>query len=256
MHWLQSRHANTPMKTLFISDLHLDASRPEITGAFDRFMRDMASQAQTLYILGDFFEVWIGDDDTNPFNTSIIEQLKHYTDNGGQLFVMVGNRDFLMGDVFASQTGATLLPDPTVIDLYGTPTLLMHGDSMCTNDEPYMAFRLQARSTQWQQGLLSKPIDVRREIAREMREQSKSMNSLKAEDIMDVTASEVTKMMSQHQVKRLIHGHTHRPERHPVTLDGQVGERIVLGDWHDNMWWLEATPNGELTLRQQAITTT
>ncbi|GAB3106610.1 UDP-2,3-diacylglucosamine diphosphatase [Aestuariicella hydrocarbonica] len=241
------------MTTLFISDLHLDASRPDITGAFERFMTQIAPSADALYILGDFFEAWIGDDDRNDFNQHIVNLLKRYTDSGKSLFLMVGNRDFLLGEEFARQCGATLLDDPTRIDLYGTATLLMHGDSLCTKDEEYMAFRLQARSTQWQQQLLAQPIEARRALARQLREQSKSMTSLKAEDIMDVTASEVLREMEDHRVTRMIHGHTHRPDRHSIKLTGSEGERIVLGDWHDHLWWLEAEPSGSLQQHKRPI---
>lgn len=247
------------MITLFISDLHLDASRPDITAAFERFMTQIAPTSEALYILGDFFEVWIGDDDHNDFNQRIINQLKAYSDSGKALYLMVGNRDFLMGDEFASQCGATLLNDPTAIDLYGTTTLLMHGDSMCTKDAEYMAFRQQARSPEWQQQLLAQPVEARRAIAQQLREQSKSMSSMKAEDIMDVTASEVVRELEQHQATRMIHGHTHRPNRHPVELtqdenEGEgEGERIVLGDWHDHLWWLEADSSGNLQQHKRPI---
>lgn len=241
------------MTTLFISDLHLDASRPDITSAFERFMAQVAPTSSALYILGDFFEVWIGDDDRSDFNQHIMALLSEYSRSGKALSLMVGNRDFLLGDEFAQHCGATLLSDPTLIDLYGTPTLLMHGDSLCTQDVEYMAFRQQARSPLWQQQLLAQPIEARRAIAKQLRETSKSMNSLKAEDIMDVTASEVVREMEQHQAQRLIHGHTHRPNRHPLTLSSGHAERIVLGDWHDSLWWLEARPEGDLVQHQRPI---
>lgn len=243
------------MTTLFISDLHLDASRPDITAAFERFMTQVAPAADTLYILGDFFEVWIGDDDRSEFNQHITGLLHDYSSSGKALYVMVGNRDFLMGTDFADQCGAILLDDPATIDLYGTPTLLMHGDSLCTGDLEYMAFRQQARSPQWQQQLMAQPLEARRAIAKQLRETSKSMNSLKAEDIMDVTESEVVREMEAHQTTRLIHGHTHRPDRHPVALGSGSGsgERIVLGDWHDFVWWLEADAEGNLVQHRRPI---
>lgn len=240
------------MTTLFISDLHLDESRPDITEAFKRFMVQIAPNAEALYILGDFFEVWIGDDDDSSFNQSIVELLSSYSGSGKKLYFMVGNRDFLIGDAFATRTGATLLQDPSVIDLYSQKVLLMHGDSLCTKDTEYMAFRQQARSSAWQTQLLSQPLEARREIARQLRAQSKSMNSLKADDIMDVTPEEVVNELNEYQVTRLIHGHTHRPARHEVSgIDG--GERIVLGDWHSHAWWLEAHANGELELVSHPI---
>lgn len=246
-------HHQPAMTTLFISDLHLDASRPEITAAFERFMTQVAPGSEALYILGDFFEVWIGDDDRSDFNQTIINLLKAYSDSGKALYIMVGNRDFLMGEEFASQCGATLLNDPTAIDLYGTPTLLMHGDSMCTKDEEYMAFRQQARSPQWQQQLLAQPIEARRAIAKQLREQSKSMSSMKAEDIMDVTLEEVIREMTEHQTTRMIHGHTHRPARHQVELGDGIGERIVLGDWYHYLWWLEADNQGYIEQHKRPI---
>ncbi len=214
-------------------------------------MQTTAASADALYILGDFFEVWIGDDDDSPFNHSIIRILRDYRDNGGLLYFMVGNRDFLIGEGFAKQTGAQLLTDPTVIDLYGKKVLLMHGDSLCTLDTEYMAFRQQARSEPWQSQLLSQPLEVRRQIAKDLREQSQSMNSLKADDIMDVTPEEVDRSMSDHGVNLMIHGHTHRPARH--SLDDGNRERIVLGDWHEDAWWLIAEPTGSISLESAPI---
>ncbi len=258
------------MTTLFISDLHLQPERPDITRAFERFLTTQAQAADALYILGDFFEVWIGDDDDSPFNQHIAELLQAFTKPtdtksnstksnstksnstrpGKELYLMVGNRDFLMGEAFASRCGATLLPDPCVIDLYGTPTLLMHGDSLCTSDTEYMAFREQARSEMWQQALLSKSLDERRAIARQLRDQSKSMSSMKAEDIMDVTLDAVVNVMQSSQVSRLIHGHTHRPAVHSVALadNNLSGERIVLGDWDSKIWCIEASADAAPTL--------
>lgn len=241
------------MSTLFISDLHLQPERQDITQAFEYFLKNQAQTADALYIMGDFFEVWIGDDDDAPFNQQIAELLKGYTAAGKALYLMVGNRDFLMGDVFASQCGATLLTDPTTIDLYGTPTLLMHGDSLCTSDTEYMAFRQQARSQVWQQALLSKTLDERRAIARQLRDQSKSMSSMKAEDIMDVTPAAVQTAMQSAKVTRMIHGHTHRPAIHKIDLaDSQdSAQRMVLGDWDSKIWWIEASENQEPSLKHQ-----
>lgn len=238
------------MTTLFISDLHLDKHRPQVTTAFERFMEIMAPRCDRLYILGDFFEVWIGDDDDCAFNAHIVHLLQQFTDRGGELYFMVGNRDFLIGADFAHRSGATLLEDPTVIDLYGTPTLLMHGDSLCTDDIDYMSFRQQARSPQWQQQLLSQPLAARREIARKLREQSQNMNSLKADDIMDVNHNEVMRIMNDTKVSRLIHGHTHRPQVH--TLDNGK-ERMVLGDWHDDLWWIQASVDGSVKLKRHSM---
>lgn len=238
------------MTTLFISDLHLDESRPAVVRAFFDFLDTKAAKADALYILGDFFEVWVGDDDDAPFNRRIVERLAQLAT---PLFFMVGNRDFLVGTRFAQETGATLLTDPTTIDLYGQQVLLMHGDSLCTTDTEYMAFRQQARSEPWQHALLSKPLEERRAIARQLREQSQSMNSLKAEDIMDVTPEEVIAEMRKAGAATLIHGHTHRPARHPINIDGTPAERIVLGDWCQKRWWIEANHEG-IELIEQPIT--
>jgi len=242
------------MTTLFISDLHLDESRPDITQAFYEFLDQRALNADELYILGDFFEVWIGDDEDTAFPSEVRKHLRKLTDNGTELFLMGGNRDFLLGKAFSDSVGATLLEDPTVIDLYGERVLLMHGDSLCTRDTEYMAFRAQARSDEFQQTLLSQPLEQRRALAKQLREQSKNMNSLKAEDIMDVTPEEVSKAMDEAQVQVMIHGHTHRPAYHPVELDHEErGERIVLGDWDKDLWWIEACPETALSLNKQAI---
>jgi len=223
----------------FISDLHLAPERPEITQAFFRFLETTASDASELYILGDFFDAWLGDDDDTPLVAEIITQLAAFAQHTPTFF-MHGNRDFLVGEQFAKQAGVTLLPEPTIIDINNTPTLLIHGDSLCTQDEEYMAFRQMVRNTQWQQMVLAKPLEERKALAKQIRATSQSMNSLKADDIMDVTPSEVIKLMEDHNVTQLIHGHTHRPARHPLSLNKQAGERIVLGDWHTQGWYLQA----------------
>ncbi|QFT54551.1 UDP-2,3-diacylglucosamine diphosphatase [Microbulbifer sp. THAF38] len=231
------------MSIYFISDLHLDESRPEITQAFFDFLRGPAAGAEALYILGDFFEAWIGDDDDAPLINEVVRELSHYSGTGVELYLMHGNRDFLLGADFALRTGAILLQDPTTLTLAGQQVLLMHGDSLCTRDEEYMAFRRQARDPNWQQGLLAKPLEERRAIAAQIRAASKAMNSRKAEDIMDVTPEEVEKVMREYNANTLIHGHTHRPGRHPFSIDDAPAERIVLGDWDHNAWCLKA--NGE-----------
>jgi UDP-2,3-diacylglucosamine hydrolase len=241
------------MTTLFISDLHLTPERPDITRAFEQFMAGKALEANRLYILGDFFEVWIGDDDDDPYALHITRLLRQYADNGKQLFFMCGNRDFLIGEDFANASGATLLNDPTLIDLYDTPTLLMHGDSLCTQDQEYMAFRQMARSKDWQAELLAKPLAERRAIAQHLRQQSKSMSSMKAEDIMDVTPEEVVKTMNQQGALRMIHGHTHRPAVHQIDLQNNSGERMVLGDWGKKLWWIEASADQTPALKEALI---
>ena len=228
------------MSTYLISDLHLDESRPDVTRAFFDFLRGRAAGAEALYILGDFFEVWVGDDDDAPLAREVANELSRYSGSGAELYLMHGNRDFLLGHDFAQRAGAILLPDPSLIPLAGQKVLLMHGDSLCTLDEEYMAFRRQARDPNWQEALLAKPLAERRQIAAQIRAASKSMNSLKAEDIMDVTPAEVEKVMREHNVRTLIHGHTHRPARHDLTIDGEPAERIVLGDWGDQGWCVKA----------------
>jgi len=228
------------MRTLFISDLHLHESRPQLTRAFFYFLHTQAKDADKLFILGDFFDAWIGDDDDSPLNTQVAEELKKLSDAGTQIFLMHGNRDFLLGKKFAAQAGASLISEGTVIDLYNCPTLLLHGDQLCTDDTDYIAFRKQVRSSLWQQQILSQPLAARRALAAQLREKSQAMNSLKAEDIMDVTPNEVVKVMQEAGVKRLIHGHTHRPARHSLEINGEVAERIVLGDWHHKAWAIVA----------------
>lgn len=231
------------MCTLFISDLHLHETRPQLTRAFFHFLHTQATDAEKLYILGDFFDAWIGDDDDNALNTEVARELKQLSDSGTQIFLMHGNRDFLLGEIFAQQAGAQLIAEGTVIDLYNTPTLLLHGDDLCIDDADYIAFRKQVRSPQWQQHILAQPLAARRALAAQLREKSQAMNSLKAEDIMDVAQTEVIRVMQSANVKRLIHGHTHRPARHALEINGAVAERIVLGDWHDSAWALVADEN-------------
>ncbi len=242
------------MTTLFISDLHLQPEREDITQAFEAFMATIATEADALYILGDFFEVWLGDDDDSGFNQRIINTLLNFTQQGKILGLMAGNRDFLMGDKLAEACGATRLSELETLNLGDdATTLILHGDSLCTRDQEYMAFRQMSRSPEWQANLLAKPLEERRAIARHLREQSKSMSSNKAADIMDVTQEEVEKLLCHYNSVRMIHGHTHRPKRHPVTLDNKPAERIVLGDWDTHAWWLHATDDGELELINKPI---
>lgn len=228
------------MTILFIADLHLHESRPKTTQGFYQFLRERAQGAVALYILGDFFDVWIGDDDDAPLVDEITRALRALNDQGTHIFLMHGNRDFLLGDDFAQRAGTRLLDEGTVIDLYGCPTLLLHGDSLCIDDVEYQAFRQQVRSPAWQKPFLAQPLATRRSIAAKARAESQSINSMKAETIMDVTQSEVVRVMEGAGVTRMIHGHTHRPARHPLTVNGAPAERIVLGDWHDHGWCVEA----------------
>ncbi|TNF36536.1 MAG: UDP-2,3-diacylglucosamine diphosphatase [Gammaproteobacteria bacterium] len=227
------------MPTLFISDLHLDSSRPATLRAFLSFLQGPARRADALYILGDLFEAWIGDDDDSALATQVregLQQLSHTV----PVYVMHGNRDFLLGDTFCMESGCVLLADPTLIDIGGRQALLMHGDTLCTADTDYLAFREQVRQPAWQQALLAKPLAERRQIAAQLREGSREASSNKAEDIMDVSPAEVDRIMAEYGVDLLIHGHTHRPATHPVTH----GSRIVLGDWDTNGWLIRWDRHG------------
>ncbi|KXS53544.1 MAG: UDP-2,3-diacylglucosamine hydrolase [Marinobacter sp. T13-3] len=241
------------MTTLFISDLHLEETRPDITDAFLRFLDEKTPGIERLYILGDFFEAWIGDDERTPLQETIAAALKAISDRGVEIFLMHGNRDFLIGEEFCERAGATLLDDPTVVDLYGTPTLLMHGDSLCTADEEYQKFRANMRNPQMQKMMLARPLEDRQKMARQLRDMSMAKNQGKAEDIMDVTPEEVVREMEAHGVQQMIHGHTHRPAIHDLQANGQPATRIVLGDWDENVWWLEAAPGQAPELRKEAL---
>lgn len=236
------------MSTYIISDLHLDESRPDITRAFFDFLRGRAAGAEALYILGDFFEVWIGDDDDAPLAAEVAQELSRFSGSGAELYLMHGNRDFLLGEDYARRCGATLLPDPSLVTLAGNPVLLMHGDSLCTRDEDYQAFRRQARDPEWQAQLLAQPLAQRRALAAQLRNMSAEATSNKAEDIMDVTPSEVERVMRDAGVTRLIHGHTHRPAQH----EEPAGQRWVLGDWEQLGWFIRVDRN-DVTLESFPI---
>ncbi|GAB1270199.1 UDP-2,3-diacylglucosamine diphosphatase [Aurantivibrio infirmus] len=240
---------------LFISDLHLDPSRPAITQAFFKFLKQDARQAEALYILGDLFELWIGDDDDDASVLEIQQQLKQLSDSGTALYFMHGNRDFLIAEQFAKNTGATLLEDPTLITITinnkKENVLLMHGDTLCTKDKDYLAFRAQVRQEAWAKDILAKPLAERRALGKHLRSQSKSMSSRKADDIMDVSEDEVIRVMEKYSATKLIHGHTHRPFRHSlenkISADSeQKPERIVLGDWDKQGWCLRVDKEWEL----------
>lgn len=219
------------MATLFISDLHLNGEQPDTIGLFLDFLAGRAAQAESLYILGDLFEAWLGDDLLLPGYEPVLDAMKRLSENGTPIIVMHGNRDFLLGERFEQLTGATLIDDPTVIDLYGTPTLLMHGDLLCTDDLPYQAMRRQLRDPQWIAAFLAKTPQERIDFARGLRERSRKETGEKAEAIMDVNAETVVHYMRQYGVTRLIHGHTHRPAVHRFDLDSQTASRYVLNDW-------------------------
>jgi len=229
---------------LFISDLHLDPARPDVAQAFFRFMENEAPQAEALYILGDFFEAWIGDDLQHPFVDSVKQSLRALTNKGIPVYLMHGNRDFLMGEQFCNETGCQLIDDPTLIELYGHKVLLMHGDTLCTRDVDYLAFRGMVRNPDWQKDFLSKSLQERLAIAENIRAASKEKTSELQYEIMDVTQSEVEKVMAEQDVQVLIHGHTHRPAIHKLEVNGKTAERVVLGDWHTLGWKLTFDASG------------
>jgi UDP-2,3-diacylglucosamine hydrolase len=229
---------------MLVSDLHLDPERPAVTALFLDFLATRGRRADALYILGDLFEAWIGDDDDSELNQTVCRGLSRCADAGSPVFVMRGNRDFLLGKRFAQQAHCTLLDDPACIDLYGVPTLLMHGDLLCTDDAEYQEFRRMAHSASWQQELLSKTLKERRAIAVEMRRISREKTGGKPESIMDVNPGAVIDSMTAHGVTRLIHGHTHRPAVHDLAIGGVPAQRIVLGDWYEQGSVLECTPAG------------
>jgi len=233
------------MATLFIADLHLDDSRPRITHLFEQFLAsNEVRSADALYILGDLVEAWIGDDDDAQLPGRIALATKALRDAGVPVYFMVGNRDFLLGKDFAERAGFTLLDDGTVHDLYGRPTLLMHGDVLCTDDIAYQTVRKQVRTPEWMAQILAMPLEARRAFAAKAREDSRAHTGNTMETIMDVNADAVADTMRNTDVARLIHGHTHRPAIHRFDLDGHPAERIVLGDWYEHGSVLSITPEG------------
>jgi UDP-2,3-diacylglucosamine hydrolase len=233
---------------LFISDLHLTAERPEANESFFHFMEDKARGAAALYILGDLFEVWIGDDDlADGFNSMVVGFFAALVKSGTPLYLMHGNRDFLMGRRFCRTSGATLLKDPTVVDIEGTPTLLMHGDTLCTDDVDYQAWRRKARNRLVQAAFLARSREKRRAMVAKMREKSKEVIAGKPAEIMDVNAGAVQEAFRRHGVSRLVHGHTHRPGKHELEVDGRRCERWVLPDWYGPGGYLEID-RGKATL--------
>lgn len=241
------------MTTLFISDLHLQPAQPAVLQGYLQFLHEIAAGAEALYILGDLFEAWVGDDDDASWLPELCAELKALSDRGIRMYFVHGNRDFLLGRDFAARCGLELLPETSVIDLYGRKALLMHGDTLCTEDREYLVMRSQLHNPLWQQAILAKPLAERRQIAAALRMESRSAGAQKSTEIMDVTPDEVVRVMAQHDVDLLIHGHTHRPMRHNLTVGGKPAERIVLGDWSDTLWYLRATADGTLELIETPI---
>ncbi|MBD9484466.1 UDP-2,3-diacylglucosamine diphosphatase [Pseudomonas sp. PDM14] len=229
---------------LLISDLHLEEQRPDISRAFVHFLAERAPQAEALYILGDFFEVWIGDDAMSPFQHDIARALRQLSDSGTRVYLMHGNRDFLIGQAFCREAGCTLLKDPSLIQVGGEPVLLMHGDSLCTLDVGYMKLRRVLRNPLTLFILRHLPLATRHKLARKLRNESRAQTRMKASEIVDVTPEEVPKVMAAFGVRTLIHGHTHRPATHTLDVDGQPAQRIVLGDWDKQAWALQIDDNG------------
>lgn len=233
------------MGKLFISDLHLCPNRPQITRLFLDFLAGPARQAEALYILGDLFEYWAGDDDLgDPFNAGICGGLHDLSDSGTRIHFMAGNRDFLVGESFARAAGLTLLPDPALIEVAGTTTLLMHGDSLCTDDAAYQSFRSEVRSPEWQQAFLALPLAQRKTQIEALRRESEAQKRIKPMDIMDVNPTVVLQTLTLNRCKRLIHGHTHRPAHHRMEVDGWTRERWVLPDWYEKGGYLACNAKG------------
>ena len=231
------------MATHFIADLHLQTEEPAITAGFLRFLRGEARGSEGLYILGDLFEAWIGDDDPTPLHAEIAAEIRALVEAGTPCYFIHGNRDFLLGRRFARLSGMQLLAEEKVLDLYGRRILIMHGDTLCTDDEQYQAFRRKVH-TPWVQTLfLALPLFIRRKIALRMRSGSKAANGHKSEAIMDVNPGAVTAAMEKRGVQWLIHGHTHRPQIHALSVNGQPASRVVLGAWHTRGSMVKVTPD-------------
>lgn len=231
---------------LFVSDLHLCEERPEITASFLAFLRETAIHAQSLYILGDLFEYWAGDDEIeNHHHQAVVLALKALAESGTQIFLMHGNRDFLIGSDFCHIAQLTLLDDPTIVDLFGTRTLLSHGDVLCTDDVAYQVFRQQVREPKWQAAFLNQSLAARKEQVEKIRARSEQEKSGKSYTIMDVNPQAVTNMLEAYDYPSLlIHGHTHRPNQHNIHINGHTVTRWVLGDWYEQGSYLICDKNG------------
>jgi len=230
--------------TLFIADLHLSTEEPAITAGFLRLLEGEARTAEALYILGDLFEAWIGDDDPNPLHAAIAAAIRALVESGVPCYFIHGNRDFLIGKRFARQSGMAMLPAEKVLTLYGERVLIMHGDTLCTDDVGYQQFRAKVQQRWLQTLFLSLPLFIRQRIAAKMRAGSKASNQTKSDAIMDVNQQAVSEVMRQHHVRHLIHGHTHRPAIHDLQIEGHPARRYVLGAWHQEGSMIKASENG------------
>ncbi len=236
-------------QSYFIADLHLTENRPDITAAFFDFLdsKIINDDVDALYILGDFFEVWVGDDYQTDLSINVAARLSQVSESGTEVFFIHGNRDFIMREDYAKSASMTLLPEQVVIDLYGTPTVILHGDEMCTQDVEYQKFRKKSRGWWWPKLMLAMPLWYRKKIARNAREKSKQSQAGKALEILDVTEDAVLAMFEKHQVVNMIHGHTHRPNVHHYSINNNTLTRTVLGDWYEQGSYLRVTPaNQEL----------
>lgn len=239
------------MTTLFISDLHLEAERPEIGEQFLGFLEGEALGGDALYILGDLFESWVGDDDPSPYYADMKAAIRRLSDSGQTVYFMHGNRDFAIGERFAEETGVKLLADPLKLDLYGTSALLSHGDALCTDDVEYQQFRAMTRNPEWLSMMLQKTLEERLAFAAQARQQSIAHGAIAA-DIMDVNQEAVEQTIREYGVDILLHGHTHRPAVHNVDLGNRAAQRIVLGDWYEQgsvVRWDESGPHLEVLHR-------
>ena len=241
------------MTTLFIADLHLDPERPEITRLFGDFLDAEAGQTDALYILGDLFESWVGDDDPSEAGAFVAAKLAALASSGVPVFFMHGNRDFMLGRDYAAKAGMRLLPDPTVIELYGKPVLLMHGDLLCTDDVEYQKVRAQVRNPDWRAHMLSQPLQARLAFAQQARaaslaRQGEMKHAGTMESITDASPATVEETLRRFGIDTLIHGHTHRPAIHELDIDGRAHRRIVLGDWYEQGSVLRAHADGQFEL--------
>jgi len=231
--------------TLFISDLHLSADQPQSIAAFRHFVAAVAPKAEALYILGDLFEYWAGDDDIrDPFHAEVIGALRELSAHGTRVYLLHGNRDLLMGLDMAKACRATLLDDPTLLDLYGTPTLISHGDMLCTDDVEYQRFRAQVHDAGFKKNFLAQPLAARKAHIEQLRRQSTAAKQNKSIEIMDVNDEAVAGLLREYRYPRLIHGHTHRPRLHLHSVDGHTCERWVLADWYEHGSALRCTARG------------
>tara|TARA_B110000858_G_scaffold196728_1_gene256236 strand:- start:14441 stop:15169 length:729 start_codon:yes stop_codon:yes gene_type:complete len=231
-------------RILFISDLHLESGRPDISAALFAFLQRNAANCDALYILGDLFETWIGDDDSNELSTAVAGALNSFHEAGAGIFILHGNRDFLLGASYAASCGATLISDSTAIDTAIGPALVLHGDDLCTDDVEYLQFRNMVRQESWQADFLGKTLLERRAFAEQARKQSQQATSAKANSIMDVNAAAVKQRLIESGQTLMIHGHTHRPKIHDLALNDMTARRVVLGDWDSHGWYVQIDASG------------